>query len=121
MRSVFLVLALVWGGVCLSSGASEAIAATPDAPYALLAHENGAVYRVSRKTGHVWIQVANNWKLIPTNTPFQIRDISGQYPLQFQLVGTKNALVLMSASDGKSQLLDLLASPDKFVDIVEPK
>ncbi len=121
MRSLFLVLVLVWSGVCLSSSASEAKAASPDAPYALLAHESGAVYRLSRKTGHVWLQVANSWKLIPTNTAFQIRDIGGAYPLQFQLVGTKNALVLMSSSDGKSQVLDLVASPEKFVDMAEPK
>lgn len=121
MRSLFLVLVLLWSGFCLSSSASEAVAAAPDAPFALLAHENGSIYRLSRKTGHVWLQVANGWKMIPTNTAFQIRDISGPYPLQFQLIGTKNGLVLMNSSDGKSQWLDFATSPEKFVDMAEPK
>jgi len=122
MRSLFLVLVLVWSGFCLSSFASEAKPATPDAPYALLAHENGSVFRLSRKTGHVWMQVQSGWKLIPTNTAFQLRDIAGSYPLQFQLVGTKIALVLMNSNDGKSQYLSLGPDPAsyRFVDMPEP-
>jgi len=123
MRSLFLVLVLVSGGATISSMASDAKSATPDAPYALLSHESGAIFRLSRKTGHVWMKISTEWKLIPTNTAFTLRDIPGAYPLQFQLVGAKDSLVLMNSSDGKCQVLYL--GPDsssyKFVDMPEPK
>jgi len=123
MRSLLLVLVLVSSGFTLSVSASDAKPATPDAPYALLAHDCGSVFRLSRKTGHVWIQIHGDWKLIPTNTAFQLRDITGAYPLQFQLVGTKSALVLMNSSDGKAQFLDVGGDPStfRFVDMPEPK